>query len=335
MAEPRPLTDCPPSIWREAVAPYTKASARRSLLQVGVTFVGFLLIMAAMFYVLGHGILIGLLIAPVAAAFVVRLFIIQHDCGHQSFFGQAWANEALGRALGVLTLTPFDSWRWSHSMHHATSGNLDRRGFGDIATLTVREYRALPTWRKASYQLYRHPIVMLGFGPMLQFFVIHRLPVSQRFRKLREWASVCGTNAAILAVVVIAIMTLGWKLFLIGYLPVMVMAASIGVFLFYVQHQFEEAYWRPGTGWNYTAAALDGCSFLDLPVWLHWVTGYIGFHHIHHLSSRIPNYRLRECHNKNPILHSAKKLTLLESLKCLRLTLWDEDAGRLVRFDQA
>ncbi len=324
-----------PRVWREAVAPYTKPSTTRSLLQLAVTFGCFLAVMGVMFYALGHGTLIGLLIAPVAAAFVVRLFIIQHDCGHASFFGPAWANELLGRFLGVLTLTPFDSWRWSHSVHHATSGNLDRRGVGDITTLTVREYRALPKWRQSLYQLYRHPIIILGFGPMLQFFVIHRLPVSQRLRKAREWLSVCGTNAAILGVVVLAIMTLGWKLFLIGYLPVMVMAASIGVFLFYVQHQFEEAYWQHTSGWSFTAAALEGCSLLDLPVWLHWLTGYIGFHHVHHLSSRIPNYRLRECYEKNPVLQTSKKLGLLESLKTLRLTLWDEDAGRLIRFDQA
>ncbi len=333
-ATPTP-TSCSPKVWQVAVAPYTKPSTVRSLLQLGVTFGCFLGVMATMFYFLGHGILIGLLIAPVAAAFVVRLFIIQHDCGHASFFGPTWANELLGRFLGVLTLTPFDSWRWSHSVHHATSGNLDRRGVGDITTLTVREYRALPKWRQSLYQLYRHPIVILGFGPMLQFFVIHRLPVSQRLRKMQEWLSVCGTNAAIVGVVVVAMMTLGWKLFLIGYLPVMVMAASIGVFLFYVQHQFEEAYWQQTGSWSFTAAALEGCSLLDLPIWLHWLTGYIGFHHVHHLSSKIPNYRLRECYEKNPVLRSSKKLGLLESFKTLRLALWDEEAGRLISFDQA
>lgn len=337
MVEPSSGAVAPPAgaarrSWRSIVAPYARPSARRSIGQLAVTVLAFLAAMATLYYALGHGVFLAMLLTPVAGAFLVRLFIIQHDCGHDSYFGQRWANQLLGRALGVLTLTPFDSWRRSHAVHHATSGNLDRRGIGDILTLTVREYRALSPGARLRYRLYRNPVVLLGIGPIWQFLIVHRLPVTARLNQAREWLSVIGTNLGLAALILVSCLAIGWKLFLLGYLPVMVIGASIGMFLFYVQHQFEAAYWEPNGRWDFTAAALDGCSFYDLPPWLHWLTGSIGFHHIHHLAARIPNYRLRECHRANPEFAQAKRVGLRESLRCLSLALWDEEQRRLVGF---
>ncbi|GGF37668.1 hypothetical protein GCM10011611_50190 [Aliidongia dinghuensis] len=320
---------------RQVVAPYAKPETRRGILQLLNTGLPFLALMAVMFRVLEYSSAAALALVPAAAVLLVRLFIIQHDCGHASFFAPRWANDLLGRVLGVLTLTPYEYWRRSHATHHATSGNLDRRGVGDITTLTVREYLALSRSRRFAYRLYRHPLVMFGVGPTYQFLIRHRIPDGHPRRQFREWCSVFGTNAAIAAVVGAAALTIGLKPLLLGYLPVILLAATIGMWLFYVQHQFEDTYWETSARWNYQAAALEGCSFYDLPSVLHWMTGYIGFHHIHHLSSRVPNYRLRECHERNPELHAAKRVTLRDSLKCTRLALWDEDARKLVGFGQA
>jgi omega-6 fatty acid desaturase (delta-12 desaturase) len=265
----------------------------------------------------------------------VRLFIIQHDCGHGSFFASRRANDLLGRALGVLTLTPYAFWRRSHAVHHATSGNLSRRGDGDITTLTVREYFAQPRWRRLGYRLYRHPIVLFGIGPAWQFLLRHRIPTGHPVRHARSWASILGTNAALAAVLAGLAVAVGPLPVLLGYLPVMVLAASIGVWLFYVQHQFEDTYWEAEPRWDFYKAALEGCSYYDLPRVLHWITGHIGFHHIHHLSSKVPNYRLRDCFRDNPELHDAKRIGLADSLKCLRLALWDEERRKLVSFREA
>jgi omega-6 fatty acid desaturase (delta-12 desaturase) len=323
-----------PRTLRQVVAPYAKPETGRGVIQLLNTGLPFLAVMAGILYGADRNWMLALPIAPAAAVLLVRLFIIQHDCGHASFFTARWANDLLGRVLGLLTLTPYEFWRRSHASHHATSGNLDRRGIGDVTTLTVREYLALSRWRRFIYRLYRHPAVMFGIGPTYQFLIRHRIPDGHPLRRYREWCSVFGTNAAIVAVLALAALTIGLKPFLLGYLPVILLAASIGMWLFYVQHQFEDTYWEPSTHWDHQAAALEGCSFYDLPALLHWMTGYIGYHHVHHLSSRIPNYRLRECHEQNPELHRAKRLTLLDSLKCTRLALWDEDARKLVGFSR-
>lgn len=318
--------------WRQIVAPYAKPDRRRGIVQLLNTGLPFLGSMGAMLYALDHGIWAALLLAPVAAALLVRLFAIQHDCGHGAFFASRRANDRLGRVLGVLTLTPYAFWRRRHAVHHATSGNLDQRGVGDVTTVTLREYLSLPAWRRLLYRLYRHPLIMFGIGPAYQFVIRHRVPTGHPLRHRQDWFSVLGTNAMIAAVIVLAAVTVGLKPLLIGYLPVILLAASIGVWLFYVQHQFEDAYWETRPRWTFQAAALEGCSFYDLPRALHWITGHIGFHHIHHLSSKIPNYRLRECFEQNPEFQKAKRLTLRNSLKCPRLALWDEERRKLVPF---
>ncbi len=320
------------SSWQPLLAPYVKPDARRGIIQLLNTFPPFLAIMAAILWGLDHGIMAALLLSPVGAGLLVRLFAIQHDCGHNSFFPVRWVNDLLGRLLGVVTFTPYTFWRRNHAVHHATSGNLDGRGIGDVATATVREYLAMPAGRRLAYWLYRHPLVIFGLGPLYLVLIRHRIPTGQAFRQRRSWLSIFGTNAAIVAVIAPVALTIGLKPVLLGYLPVLLLAAFIGVWLFYVQHQFEDGYWRVRPGWQFHAAAMQGSSFFDLPRSLHWITGNIGFHHIHHLSSRIPNYRLRACHAENAELRDAKRLTLLGSVRCARFALWDEERGRMVRF---
>jgi omega-6 fatty acid desaturase (delta-12 desaturase) len=241
-------------------------------------------------------------------------------------------NDWVGRALGVLTLTPYDFWRRSHAIHHASSGNLERRGIGDIETWTVREYLASPWWRQLGYRMYRNPIVMFGLGPAYLFIVQHRLPVGLMRRGWQPWASTMGTNVALLVIVGGLMWLLGAATFLLVHLPVTLLAASIGVWLFYVQHQFEETYWAEAPAWRWHDAALHGSSHYDLPPVLRWFTANIGVHHVHHLCARIPYYRLSRVLRDHPELGSVGRLTLLQSLRCVPLALWDEQARRLVSF---
>jgi acyl-lipid omega-6 desaturase (Delta-12 desaturase) len=328
------IADRPARSWRQITSAYAEPDTNRSLAQLLNTALPFLALMGALLYGLRHEVWATLVLVPPVAALLVRLFTIQHDCGHGAFFRSRWANDLLGRVIGVLTFTPYVFWRNSHAMHHATSGNLDRRGVGDIDTLTVREYLSLSAGRRLAYRLYRHPLVMFGIGPAYQFLIRHRIPTGNPFQERRIWFSILGTNAAIVVLAALLVLTVGLRPFVLGYGPVILLAASIGVWLFYVQHQFEETYWRPDAQWDFHAAALKGCSFYDLPRVLHWVTGYIGFHHIHHLCSKVPNYRLHECFEHHPEFRDVKRLTLLSSLKCARLALWDEEQGRLVSFRQ-
>lgn len=317
---------------REIFAPYTNPDFRRGALQLVDTGLPFIALMAMMLWGLSNGILAALILVVPSAGLLVRLFMIQHDCGHQSFFRSRWANDLLGRTLGVLTLTPYEFWRRAHAVHHATAGNLSRRGVGDIDTITVREYLSRPTLRRFLYRLYRHPVVLFGIGPAYQFLIRHRIPTGHPVRDWKNWLSILGTNLVLAAIVFTMAMTVGLRPFLLAYLPVILLAAQIGVWLFYLQHQFEDTYWEPGATWDFQTAALEGCSFYDLPGILHWVTGHIGFHHIHHLASKVPNYRLRDCFNENPELWNARRLTLWESLKCPSLALWDEESRKLVSF---
>jgi acyl-lipid omega-6 desaturase (Delta-12 desaturase) len=332
----RTMDAFPPSRpWREIVTPYARADQRRAVAQLLNTGLPFALVMAALLCgARSHPGLVFPLAAP-AALLLVRLFAIQHDCGHGSFFLSRRANDLLGRMLGVLTLTPYACWRKSHALHHANSGNLDRRGTGDVMTLTVREYQSLSLPWRLRYRMYRHPMVLFGLGPIFLFALHHRVPAVSPFRQRKIWGSILGTNAALAAIVVLLLLTVGGRALLLGYLPVILLAASTGTWLFYIQHQFEHAYWAPGPDWDFHAAALNGSSFYDLPAVLHWLTGYIGFHHIHHVCSKIPNYRLRECFDENPEFREAGRLTLLDSLKCARLSLWDEERQLLVPFRHA
>lgn len=287
-----------------------------------------------MWATLGLGYWITLLLAVPAAGFLVRLFMIQHDCGHGTLFRKRSTNDWVGRVIGPLTLTPYDFWRRSHNIHHASSGNLDLRGIGDIETLTVREYLALPRWQRLRYRLYRHPLVMFGLGPAYLFLLQHRLPVGLMRKGWQPWISAMVTNLAIAALAVVMIWLVGLGPFLLVHLPIVLLAASIGVWLFYVQHQFEETSWSQGAAWNAHEAALHGSSHYDLPLVLRWFTANIGVHHVHHLCSRIPFYRLSQVLRDHPQLATIGRMTLGESFACVRLVLWDEQRRRLIAFKE-
>jgi omega-6 fatty acid desaturase (delta-12 desaturase) len=267
-----------------------------------------------------------------AAGFLVRLFMIQHDCGHGSFFRRRATNDWVGRVIGAVTLTPYDVWRSSHAVHHASSGNLERRGIGDITTLTVQEYLALPRWRRLGYRLYRNPIVMFVVGPAYLFILQHRLPIGAPRAGWQDWFSAMATNAAIALIIVTLMWLIGVQPFLLVHLPIALLAASIGVWLFYVQHQFEDTFWADNPSWTKHEAALHGSSHYDLPGVLRWFTANIGVHHVHHLCSRIPYYRLPQVLRNHPELEGIGRLTLLQSLGCVRLVLWDESRRRLISF---
>jgi omega-6 fatty acid desaturase (delta-12 desaturase) len=275
----------------QLLARYRTPNAARSAFELVITAGPFVLIWALMWAALEAGYWAGLLLAVPAAGFLVRLFMIQHDCGHGAFFRRRPANDWVGRIIGVLTLTPYDLWRRAHAHHHAGSGNLDRRGIGDIETLTVREYLALPRWRQLLYRLYRHPLVMFGLGPAYLFLLENRLPIGMMRSGWQPWLSTMATNAAIAILVAAMIWLVGLGPFLLVHLPITLLAASIGVWLFYIQHQFEDTYWAHNEDWHFHAAALHGSSHYDLPGVLRWFTANIGVHHVHHLCSRIPHHR--------------------------------------------
>jgi len=321
--------------WVKALVPYREPRLRRSLAELVVTAVPFVTLWLAMLLSLRYSYWLCLILAVPAAGFLVRLFMIQHDCGHSSFFRRRRANDWLGRVLGVLTLTPYGYWRRTHAMHHATSGHLDRRGMGDVDTLTVREYQSLPAWRRALYRFKRHPIVLLGLGPFYLFVLQHRLPAQLMRAGWDPWLSVMATNLAIAAVVGVLVALLGVRDFLLVQAPITLLASSAGVWLFYVQHQFEHTYWARGADWELQTGALHGSSHYDLPPVLRWFTANIGIHHVHHLASRIPCYRLGEALRAHPELQGVSRLTLMESFRCLRLALWDEDKRRLVGLREA
>jgi omega-6 fatty acid desaturase (delta-12 desaturase) len=311
---------------------YREPNQLRSVGEVVLTFGAFALLWFVMWATLGRGYWISLLLSIPAAGFLVRLFMIQHDCGHGSFFRRRTVNDWVGRAIGTLTLTPYDVWRRSHAIHHASSGNLERRGIGDIGTLTVREYLARPRWRRLCYRLYRNPLVMFGLGPAYLFLLENRLPLGQMRGGLQPWLSSMATNAAIASGVAAMMWLVGVKPFLMVHLPITLLAASIGVWLFYVQHQFEDTFWAREDVWTVHEAALHGSSHYVLPPALRWFTANIGVHHVHHLCSRIPYYRLPNVLRDHPELTEIGRLTLRDSFSCVNLVLWDEQRRRLISF---
>ena len=319
--------------WTRRLAPYRNPNPARSLFEIAVTFLPFagLWALAWMAIALGHWEL-SPLPSLLAAGLLVRLFMIQHDCGHGAFFRHRQANDWVGRAIGVLTLTPYDAWRRAHAIHHAGAGNLDRRGVGDIETLTVGEYRALSWWGRLRYRFYRHPLVMFGIGPAYLFVLRHRFPLGRRGTRRQDWLSAMATNLAIAAIVAGLIWLVGTGPFLMVHLPITLAAGAAGVWLFYVQHQFAETYWAETRDWCPEEAALRGSSHYHLPGVLRWLTANIGLHHVHHLASRIPYYRLPRVLRDHPELDETNRLTLRQSLGCVRLALWDEAQKRLVSF---
>jgi len=316
-----------------ALARYREPRHCRSIFEIAVTLVPFAALWALAWAAVHFGYWeLSFLLGIPAAGFLVRLFMIQHDCGHGSFFRYRLANDWVGRFLGVLTLTPYDDWRRAHAIHHANSGHLDRRGIGDIDTLTVREFQALRFWGRVRYRLYRHPLVMFGLGAAYQFILRHRLPIDLRRGGWQAWVSAMATNLSIAIVIITLVWFVGIGPFLLVHLPITLLAASVGVWLFYVQHQFEQTFWAHGGEWSFYEASLCGSSHYDLPGILRWFSANIGVHHIHHLYSRIPYYRLPQTLRDNPDLRSASRLTLFQSFRCVRLVLWDESRGRLVSF---
>jgi acyl-lipid omega-6 desaturase (Delta-12 desaturase) len=319
--------------WAQTLARYRQPSRARSIVELAITALPLAALWFAMWlawYFVGYWLC--LLIAVPAAGFLVRLFMIQHDCGHGSFFRHRLANDWVGRVIGVLTMTPYDFWRRTHAVHHASSGNLDLRGLGDIDTLTVREYLARSWLGRLQYRLYRHPAVMFGIGPAYLFILQHRLPIGLMGGGWVPWLSTMATNAGMALIVATLIWLIGVQAFLLVHLPIMLLAASAGVWLFYVQHQFEETHWQKKASWNMHEAALHGSSHYDLPLILRWFTANIGIHHVHHLCSRIPYYRLPRVLRDHPELGKIGRLTLLESFRCVRLVLWDEQKQRMVSF---
>ena len=318
--------------WHQDVARYAHSNQRKAIWQLVDTLGPYIGLWILMVYTIKAGVSywVTLALAVVAAAFLVRIFIFFHDCCHGSFFSSSRANTALGYLTGILTFTPYHSWRRSHVRHHATSGNLDRRGVGDIWTMTVEEYRAAPRRTRIAYRLYRNPLILFGFGPAVSFLIAQRFFPKEA--KRREQVSVLVTNLAILAIVVLASLTIGFWTYLLIQLPVILVAGALGIWLFYVQHQYEGVYWARDEAWNFTKAALEGSSYYRLPKVLQWFTGNIGLHHIHHLRPRIPNYRLQECYDQVPAMQAVQPLTIGKSLKSLRLNLWDEEQQALVSF---
>ena len=311
---------------------YRDPDQPRALFELGVTVWALVLLWVLMWLSLDVGYWLTLLLAVPAAGFLVRLFMIQHDCGHGAFFRNRGVNDWVGRLLGVLTLTPYDYWKRNHAVHHATSSNLDRRGIGDIETLTVEEYLSRSLLGRLSYRIYRNAIVMFGFGAAYLFLLQHRLPFHQMRDGWRPWVSTMATNAAIALAVAAMISLVGTCAFLLVHLPIMLLAASIGVWLFYVQHQFEDVMWTRDHSWVQQRAALSGSSYYDLPTVLSWFTANIGIHHVHHLNSRIPCYRLPQVLHDHPELKKVGRLTFLESLRGVRLSLWCESRQKLVSF---
>ncbi len=321
--------------WVLKLARYREPSTWRSLFELAVTLVPFVFLWVLAWLALDISAWLSLGIAVLNGGFLVRIFVIQHDCGHSSYFQNRLAQDWLGRVLGVLTLTPYDVWKRTHAIHHSHHGNLDHRGIGDVLTLTVEEYRAKGFWGRATYRLYRNPVVLFVLGPSYLFVLQNRLPFGLMRSGWRYWVSAMGTNAFIAILIGLILWLGGLMPLLLIYIPTSVIGATIGVWLFYVQHQFEATHWEKGDDWQIHDAALEGSSHYVMPAPLQWITGNIGVHHVHHLYSRIPFYRLTEVLRDHAALAQAQRLSIRESLACIKLNLWDEKARRLVSFREA
>jgi omega-6 fatty acid desaturase (delta-12 desaturase) len=316
--------------WQQIVRGYQNPDLKRSFWQIANSLIPYLILWLLMVLSLRVSYWLTLALAIPAAGFMVRVFIIFHDCGHGSFFKSQRLNDAFGILTGIITFTPYYNWRHNHAVHHATTGDLDRRGTGDVYTMTVKEYVAASPLKRLSYRVTRNPLVMFTVGSLLIFSILNRFSFGAAGR--RERHSVYWTNLALLIIVLLASFTIGLKAYLLVQIPILAIGTSVGVWLFYVQHQFEGVYWARHDQWDFYSAGYKGSSFYRLPKVLQWFTGNIGFHHIHHLNPRIPNYFLQRCHEENSIFREIKPLTILSSLKSLKFRLWDEDRSMLVGF---
>jgi omega-6 fatty acid desaturase (delta-12 desaturase) len=322
-----------PRSWKGVFDRYTEPRLGRSVLDLATSVVPYLVLFAAMVFAQRVSLALSLLLVLPAAGFLLRVFIVFHDCAHGSFVPTRRANNLIGAAFGLLVWLPFRSWQHEHAVHHATAGDLDRRGTGDITTLTVSEYKALPALSRVGYRLFRNPIAMFGLGWLVVLVLKPRLPPRGAPRRIRT--SILGTNVAIVIVVGALCLIIGWRDYLLVQAPIFAVTGAIGIWMFYVQHQFEGTYWQNHAHWRYDHAALQGSSYLKLPAVLQFFTGNIGFHHVHHLNAAIPNYNLEDAHNETARLHPVPELTLRDALRATRLKLWDEQRQALVTFRQA
>ncbi len=319
--------------WRDVLAPYAQARVSRGLLDLATSVLPYLALMAAMYFSLRVSYALTLALALPTSGFALRTFVVFHDCTHGSFLPSKRANVWLGRVLGLTVFSSFVRWRHDHLVHHATSGDLDRRGGGDVLTLTVSEYHSR-SWRaRLGYRLFRNPLIMFGLGPIYAMILYPR--IVPRGARARVRHGILITDAILALAVGLVCWLVGWRAFLLVQAPITLLAGGAGIWLFYVQHQFEDTYWQAHADWNFAAAALRGSSYLELPAVLRFFTANIGFHHIHHLSARIPNYNLKRAHDENPILHAAPRLSLRDGMRAVAFKLWDEERGRLVTFAEA
>ncbi len=317
--------------WRKIVAKYQTPSLKKSVWQIINSMGPFIAIWILSYFTVEKSMPLTIGLAALAGLFLVRVFIIFHDCGHGSFFKSKTANQTIGFIAGLMTLTPFRHWRWQHAAHHSSSGNLDERGVGDVWTMTVKEYKAAGFWLRLQYRLTRNPVILFLLTPLGLFLVYQRF--AYKFAKRRDRYDVYMMNACILVYFAAMISIFGFWNFTFIQLTMTGVSGAVGVWLFYVQHQFEDTYWRSGEEWDYTDSAMKGSSFYRLPAILNWFSGNIGYHHIHHLSSRIPNYNLKACHESEPFFQQVPELTLRTSLRSIKLRLWDEDSGKLVGYE--
>jgi acyl-lipid omega-6 desaturase (Delta-12 desaturase) len=323
--------ESPGGSWKKIVLKYQRPSAVRATWQLINSLGGYIAIWGLIYLSRPISLWLTAALVILAGGFLVRVFIIFHDCGHGSFLKSGWANDLLGFVTGVLTFTPYALWRKEHARHHSTAADLDRRGVGDVPTMTVEEYLAAPLWKQLGYRLIRNPVVLFGIGPLVMFLVKHRFTLSKS-AAADERSSVLWTNIAVLGMVAAMGMAFGLLPYLILQTGVMAVAGTAGTWLFYVQHQFDGVYWERQENWDFLDAAMKGSSFYKLPKILQWFSGNIGYHHIHHLSPRIPNYNLERCHNAEPLFQNVPPVTVLSSLKAMTYRLWDEQSKRLVGF---
>ncbi|MDY0407651.1 fatty acid desaturase [Virgibacillus soli] len=317
---------------RKSVMPYAKSNTKASIIQLINTMLPFFVLWYLAYQSLAVSIWLTLALAVVASGFVIRIFIIFHDCTHMSFFNNGKANRIVGTITGIITLFAFEKWKRNHAIHHATSSNLDKRGTGDVWVMTVEEYIGASFWLKIAYRLYRNPIIMFGFGPLYLFLISNRF--NRKGARRKERLNTYLINLSIIVIYALLIWAIGWQAFLIVQVPILFISGSLGIWLFYVQHQFEDSYFENESEWDYVKAAVDGSSYYKLPKIIQWLTGNIGFHHVHHLAPRVPNYNLEKAHESTPPLQKATTITLASSLKSIRFRLYDEDNKNFISFKE-